>query len=95
MTAMKPPLRSRFHVSWATALAALLAFACSTAPAFGQAGAPACFSGEKPCRGAAVLSSSIGTSLSPEEIETFCKECGVSLVVVDFAWITPTGAGPT
>lgn len=40
------------------------------------------------CRGIAVLSSSIGDTVSPEEIVTVAKACRFNLVIIDFAWIT-------
>ena len=42
----------------------------------------------KPARGVAVLSSAVPGDVSEEEVLTFAKECGIDLVVLDFAWIT-------
>lgn len=41
-----------------------------------------------PKRGIAVVSSSIGTTLSVEEILSFAESCRLQFVVIDFAWIT-------
>ncbi|MHC4598927.1 MAG: hypothetical protein ACYS47_07975, partial [Planctomycetota bacterium] len=76
-----PPRRSRFAF-----LPLLLASAVLLAPA-ARAGSPRLKAG-KPYRGVAFLSSAVGSDVSQEEIETFCKECRIDFVVIDFAWIT-------